>query len=47
MFPPIKGFGPFDYVVLLIAKVSAVPGSPQSSTSTVKGSVVVPVARMT
>src|SRR5882762_7354321 len=28
-------------------KVSAVPGSPQSSTSTVKGSVVVPVDRMT
>src|SRR5205809_8084853 len=28
-------------------KVSAVPGSPQSSTSTVKGSVVVPVDRIT
>src|SRR5881628_1076133 len=28
-------------------KVSAVPGSPQSSTSTVKGSVVVPVGRIT
>ena len=28
-------------------KVSAVPGSPQSSTSTVKGSVAVPVDRIT
>ena len=28
-------------------KVSAVPGSPQSSTSTVNGSVVVPVGRIT
>src|SRR5881397_3138611 len=28
-------------------KVSAVPGSPQSSTSTVKGSVAVPVGRIT
>src|SRR2546421_3348326 len=28
-------------------KVSAAPGSPQSSTSTVKGSVVVPVDRVT
>src|SRR6266850_7319265 len=28
-------------------KVSADPGSPQSSTSTVKGSLVVPVGRMT
>jgi hypothetical protein len=28
-------------------KVSAVPGSPQSSTSTVKGSVLVPVDRIT
>src|SRR6266480_4222445 len=28
-------------------KVSAVPGSPQSSTSTVMGSLVVPVGRMT
>src|SRR5438105_4863611 len=28
-------------------KVSAVPGSPQSSTSTVNGSVVVPVDRIT
>src|SRR2546425_12667513 len=31
----------------MMPKVSEVPGSPQSSTSTAKGSVVVPVDRMT
>ena len=47
MLPPINVLGPFEYVVVLMAKVSIVPGSPQSSTSTVNGSVVVPVERMT
>ena len=47
MFPPIRVLGPFEYVVVWIPKVSIVPGSPQSSTSTVKGSVVVPIGRIT
>src|SRR4051812_45939189 len=47
MLPPINLLGPLEYVVVLMLNVSSVPGSPQSSTSTVNGSVVVPVARIT
>jgi len=45
--PRIKGLGPFAYVVVLIPKVSGVPVASQSSTSTVKGSVVVPLDLIT
>src|SRR2546426_4462568 len=47
MLPPIRVLGPFEYVVVLMPKVSEAPGSPQSSTTTVNGSVVVPLDRIT
>src|SRR5688572_15694732 len=47
MLPPVNGLGPLAYVSVWIRKVSRVPGSSQSSTSTIKNSVVVPLDRVT